>query len=88
MTQSQINATYLDMIGKHYHFSYAQPKPYHKDPGYCRVVGVALHEHGNPELEILAAGDTDPEYYSVDELTFNMSACEQGNSAIFISNTV
>ena len=52
MTQAQINTMYLDMIGSHYHFTFAQAKPFHKDPGYCRVVGVALHETESPELEL------------------------------------
>ncbi len=88
MTHAQLNAIYLDMLGKHYHLSLVKPKPYQKDLGYCRIVGVALHESLDPQFEILAAGETDPEYYPVAELAFNSRAYDQGNSAITMSNTV
>ena len=88
MNNPSTNPMYLDMIGKHYHFAFAQAKPFHKDPGYCRVVGVALHENLDPQLEILAAGDTEAEYYAVDELVFNLMTQGQSNRAIVMSDTV
>ena len=85
---AQTNPIYLDMVGKYYHFAFANSKLYQKDPGYCRVVGVALHELECAELLILEEGASDPDFYPVDDLVFSLNAHIQPNTNITMSNTV
>ena len=85
---AQTNPIYLDMVGKHYHFAFVSPKLYQKDPGYCRVVGVALHELECAELLILEEGAPDPDFYSVQDLVFSLSSHGLPNADITMSNTV
>jgi hypothetical protein len=86
--REQTNPLYLAMVGKHYHFAFVNPKLYQKDPGYCRVIGVALHELECAELLILEEGASDPDFYTVDDLVFSLNAHIQPNTNITMSNTL